>query len=255
MAVDEAILKCMPTGQTLPTLRLYAWEPACLSIGYAQSHSDANTAKLNDLDWDFVRRPTGGKAILHFNELTYAIIGPADDPRLAGSVLESYKRLSKALLQALKQLKTSAQAVEINKSINDDRTQNPVCFEIPSNYEITVDGKKLIGSAQARRREGVLQHGSLPLFGDITDIIKVLSFVDMKEQSKASHRLAGRATTLEAILGNRVTWEQAANEFIIAFQQVLNIELEPGELSRSEQEQVTELEKNKYCNPEWTRRI
>jgi lipoate-protein ligase A len=255
MAVDEAILTHMSIGDSQPTLRIYAWEPACLSIGYAQPYSDVSLPTLIMYDWNLVRRPTGGKAILHINELTYAVIGPSDDPILSGSVLESYKRLSGALLHALKQLGAPAQSAEIIRSNNDEQTQNPVCFEVPSNYEITVNGKKLIGSAQARRREGVLQHGSLPLYGDITKITKVLSLKNDKTRSEASQRLLSRATTLESVLGELITWEKAAQEFIIAFQQVLNIDFEPGELSSSEQAQATELEKNKYANPEWTQRI
>ena len=255
MAVDEAILEKIASGGNLPTLRLYAWEPACLSLGYAQPWRDVNIEELKNLEWDIVRRPTGGRAILHKDELTYAAIASVSEPRLQGSVIESYKYLSKALLRALEQLGASAQAAELNKPANDQRTHNPVCFEVPSNYEITVEGKKLIGSAQARRKEGILQHGSLPLFGDITDISTVLSFSNTKEKSEASQRLSKRATSLESILRRKVTWGDAAREFIIAFQEVLNIELEPGELSRSENDRATELEKNKYGNPDWTRRI
>ena len=255
MAVDEGMLEKNNTGRNLPTLRLYAWEPACLSLGYAQPQGDVNFEKLHDLGWNIVRRPTGGKAILHKNELTYSVIASASEPRLQGSVIDSYKYLSMALLRALEQLGASAQAAELTNPSNDQRTQNPVCFEVPSNYEITVKGKKLIGSAQARRREGILQHGSLPLFGDITDILNVLSFSNTEEKSEASHRLSKRATSLESVLRRKVTWGEAAHEFINAFQEVLNIELEPGELSRSEKERATELEKNKYRNPEWTYRI
>jgi len=255
MAIDEAILEAIGRNEVLPTLRLYSWKPACLSLGYAQTWRDVNIEKLNDLEYNIVRRPTGGRAILHKDELTYAAIASASEPRLQGSVLESYKYLSKALLRALEHLGASAQAAELNKPTNDQRTHNPVCFEVPSNYEITVEGKKLIGSAQARRKEGILQHGSLPLFGDITDILEVLSFSNTEEKSEASQRLSKRATSLESILRRKVTWGDAAHEFIIAFQEVLNIEFEPRELSRSENNRATELEKNKYGNPDWTRRI
>ncbi|MCJ7659180.1 MAG: lipoate--protein ligase family protein [Anaerolineales bacterium] len=255
MAVDEAILKEIASGGNPPTLRLYGWEPTCLSLGYAQPWRDINIGNLGDLGWNIVRRPTGGRAILHKDELTYAVIAPASEPRLQGSVIESYKYLSKALLQALGQLGASAQAAVFNKNANDQRTHNPVCFEVPSNYEITVKGKKLIGSAQARRREGILQHGSLPLFGDITEILNVLSFSTTKDKTEASDRLSQRATSLESVLRRKVTWEEAAHEFIIAFQDVLNLELEPGELSISEKKRATELENDKYRSPDWTRRI
>ncbi len=101
MAVDEAILEHIGRGQALPTLRLYAWEPACLSLGYAQPYADVDEARIKERGWEVVRRPTGGRAILHTDELTYSVTAPADEPRLAGSVLESYNRLAVALLQAV----------------------------------------------------------------------------------------------------------------------------------------------------------
>lgn len=255
MAVDEALLENTYRGETLPTLRLYAWSPPCLSLGYAQPFSDVNFSATEKLSWDVVRRPTGGRAILHRDELTYAVVGPASEPLLTGGVLESYRRISKALLQALNQLGVPAKVSEKSSHQTNQTTQNPVCFDIPSNYEITVEGKKLIGSAQARRREGILQHGSLPLYGDITQIIKVLSFSDNGNQLKASHRLSDRAITLEATLGYKITWEEVAQEIIDTFQEVLNIKFEPGDLSRAELDRATKLEKDKYLSPEWSRRV
>ena len=164
MAVDEAILEGARAGAVLPTLRLYAWQPPCLSLGYAQPFSDVALPRLAALGWDVVRRPTGGRAILHTDELTYSVTGPQDEPRLAGSVLESYQRLSAALLEALRQLNLPAQAAGAHLSAAEGADpKGPVCFEVPSDYEIVVGGKKLIGSAQARRKGGVLQHGALPL--------------------------------------------------------------------------------------------
>ncbi|HEX7976804.1 MAG TPA: hypothetical protein VF498_20525, partial [Anaerolineales bacterium] len=160
MAVDEAILEAVGRGETLPTLRLYAWEPPCLSLGYSQPAADVDRAALATHGWELVRRPTGGRAILHTDELTYSVIGPENGRGLAGSVLESYHTLSDALLEALHRLDIPALALPT--PLGGSRAQNgaaepngkgPVCFEAPSNYEITVNGKKLVGSAQARRKE------------------------------------------------------------------------------------------------------
>ena len=91
MAIDEAILEAAGHGEVPPTLRLYSWQPACLSLGYAQPFADADQAALERFGWQIVRRPTGGRAILHTDELTYSVSGPQSEPRLAGSVLESYR--------------------------------------------------------------------------------------------------------------------------------------------------------------------
>jgi lipoyl(octanoyl) transferase len=265
MAVDEAILESTGRGEVPPTLRLYAWEPACLSLGYAQPVADVDVARLEANGWDLVRRPTGGRAILHVDEMTYSVCGPQSEPRLAGSVLESYRTLSEALLVALQRLGVSAQAlpkaiqpVAPNQELQNNETagqHNPVCFESPSNYEITVKGKKLVGSAQARRKDGVLQHGSLPLAGDLQRITQALAFPDEAARRQAAERLLGRATTLEEALGYAPAWEAAAQAFIGAFETQLDLELQPGKLTQQELERASELVEGKFAHPSWNERV
>jgi lipoate-protein ligase A len=255
MAVDEAILEAVGRQEAPPTLRLYAWTPPCLSLGYAQPCTDVDRTSLQLQGWDLVRRPTGGRAILHTDELTYAVIGPLADPRLAGSVLESYQRLSQALLRALHALSIPARALEKPGGNGNPTAQNPVCFEVPSNYEITANGKKLIGSAQARRRDTLLQHGSLPLCGDLARITQALSFPDGQTRASAAGRLLNRATTVDDILGSRVSWETAAQAVSAAFEDVLNLDLSPAELSPAEANRARELVREKYAHPAWTERV
>ncbi len=251
MAVDEAILEHIERGEVRPTLRLYAWEPACLSLGYAQPWADVDLESLRRENWQVVRRPTGGRAILHTDELTYAVIGPASDPRLSGSVLESYLRLSQALIQALRLL---GAPVTVHEAASIDRSANPVCFEVPSAYEITVNGRKLIGSAQARRRTGVLQHGSLPLYGDLTRITRALHFPDETAREEAAARLRARALTLEEALGRRPTWEEAAQAFIQAFETTLDLRLVSEALTPSEIRRAEALVAEKHAHPSWLQR-
>jgi len=245
MAVDESILEAMGYSDSLPTLRLYAWEPACLSLGYAQPLADVDIPRLNARSWEMVRRPTGGRAVLHTDEITYSVIAPLSEPRVAGTVLESYRRLAQALVQALTLLSLPVQVNE-NTLTPPATATNPICFEVPSTYEITVDGKKLIGSAQARRKEGVLQHGSLPLVGDLTRIIQVMSFPDEASRNRAGAHLLGKATTVETALGRRVPWDEAARAFISAFKSVLALDFQPGYLSPEEKERAEELVRVKY---------
>jgi lipoyl(octanoyl) transferase len=254
MAVDESILEHIYRGESIPTLRLYAWEPPCLSLGYAQSFSDVDMTRLKQRGWDIVRRATGGRAILHTDELTYSVTAPTDEPRVAGTVLESYNRLAGALLAAVQDLSLS---VEMKEHAPHPASQNPnpVCFEVPSTYEITVGGKKLIGSAQARRKEGVLQHGSLPLTGDLSRICDALKFEDESARAVAAQRLLDRATTVESALGRVVDWETAAQAFVRAFEAQLGIQFERGELSASESTRADELVREKYGHASWTERV
>ncbi|MBN2550804.1 MAG: lipoate--protein ligase family protein [Anaerolineales bacterium] len=254
MAVDEAILEAAGGGDVPPTLRLYAWEPACLSLGYAQPYTDVFLPGLAAHGWELVRRPTGGRAILHVDELTYSVCGPHDEPRLAGSVLDSYRVLAGALLRALHMLDIPAQANEKSRQNASSQAQNPVCFEAPSNYEIIVQGKKLVGSAQRRSKDGVLQHGSLPLCGDLSRITLALAFPNEQERRTAAQRLLQRAATAEMILGRPLAWEQAAQAFAAAFADELNLEFIRADLTEAELQRAEQLLEERYANPGWMQR-
>ncbi|MFH1523937.1 MAG: biotin/lipoate A/B protein ligase family protein [Chloroflexota bacterium] len=253
MAVDEAILEAVGRGDSPPTLRLYAWKPACLSLGYAQPFSDVDLPNLQARGWEVVRRPTGGRAVLHIDELTYSVIAPLDEPRVSGTVLESYNRLAQALVEALNTLVLPVEIQE-HATVHATQNKNPVCFEVPSTYEITVNGKKLVGSAQARRKEGVLQHGSLPLAGDLTRILDVLAFPDDSARSRAAERLLERATTVENALKRHISWEAAAQAYVAGFWSALALDLRPAELSSDEKSRAEELVVIKYDHPDWTQK-
>jgi lipoate-protein ligase A len=262
MAVDEAILEASGRGDSFPTLRLYAWEPACLSLGYAQPYTDVNVSGLENCGWEVVRRPTGGRAILHTDELTYSVAAPLNEPHLAGSLLESYRCISQALLTALRSLGLPVEAPEKPPVLPVGGVQEhnapkdgPVCFEVPSNFEITWQGKKLIGNAQARRKEGVLQHGSLPLVGDLRRITWALRYPDENSRRQAADRLLLRATTVEAVLGQAPSWEACSQAFIHAFQDVFGIEFVQNGLAPYEIRRAEQLVLEKYANSVWTERV
>lgn len=251
MALDETILEAVGCKRSLPTLRLYSWEPACLSLGYAQPFTDVDIPRLQAHGWELVRRPTGGRAVLHTDELTYSVIAPHFEPRVAGTVLESYHRLAQALVEALDLLGLHVE-VNGNPAAPSNPQTNPVCFEVPSTYEITIGGKKLIGSAQARRKEGVLQHGSLPLTGDLTRILQVLTFPDEGSRTRAAERLLRRAITVGDALKREVSWDEAAQAVITAFETVLSLDLQPGDITLNEINRTEELVRIKYGHPSWT---
>ena len=254
MAVDEAILEFVAKKEKLPTLRLYAWNPYCLSLGHAQPIADVNRKALKDFGWGLVRRPTGGKAILHADELTYSIIAPIDEPRVGGTVMESYQRLSKALLNALRILGIQADS-KPKDAANRKIHANPICFESPSDYEITSDGKKIIGSAQARRLLGVLQHGSIPIFGDIARITHVLNYTSSAEQKEAEINLRLKAGTLKDIINKTKSLQEISDILIKGFSEELNIYFIQGPLSNRETIRAKELVQTKFGLDEWTFRI
>jgi len=256
MAVDEAILRAVAAGRVPPTLRLYAWEPACLSLGRAQPLADVDLRALRAAGFDLVRRPTGGKGILHVDELTYSVVAPEAEPRVAGGIVESYRCLSAGLMRGLERLGvagivadqriTSLLVEGAGGGRENRRLEGPVCFEVVSDYEIAFGGRKLVGSAQMRTRSVVLQHGALPLCGDIARICPLL----------AAHpdpaRVCARATTIEAALGRPVTWDEGATALAAGFAEALNLHLEPGTLTGEERAWAEELRVEKYTTEGWT---
>ena len=250
MALDAAILEAVERGTVPPTLRLYDWSPPCLSLGYNQPFSDIDINRLNSRGWDVVRRPTGGRAILHTDELTYAVIGPKTDPRLKGGLMDSYWRISQALFQALI---TLGLPVEVHTGKNPLAHHQPVCFENPSEFEITVDGKKIIGSAQARKKGAILQHGSLPLTGDLTRITDVLTYSSDEERSSAGEILLENAVTVASVLGEDVSWKSAALAFREAFTKTLNLDLLEGSVTPEELIIARDLAENQFGASAWTK--
>ena len=254
MAVDEAILESVAKSYQPPTLRLYAWKPYCLSLGHAQPITDIDIPEIKAKRWDLVRRPTGGRAILHADELTYAVITLQTNPIVSGTVIESYRRISSALLTALNSLGLNATS-ETNTNSHGIKIPNPVCFETPSDYELTYHNKKIIGSAQARKLGTVLQHGAIPLFGDITRIIEVLNFDDQNIRNTAKRRLQMRAASLQQVINRDICWKDVAKALVYGFTSTFNINLIPGYLSLWEREKAKYLMNIKYSDTEWTYRI
>jgi lipoate-protein ligase A len=248
MAVDEAILNAVAARSAPPTLRLYGWSPACLSLGYGQPGSDAAIDRLAHYGWDAVRRPTGGKAILHTDELTYSLALPAGaggHPVAAVGIVESYLHISRALLAALEGLGLRPQS---ERRADDTRADGAVCFETPSHYEITVGGRKLVGSAQTRRRDGLLQHGSLPLTGDLARICDALAYPDEAARQQAKSAVRARAVTLSEALGRAVTWDEAADALAWGFETVFGLDLAVGTLSAAEEAHADTLARGRYAS-------
>jgi lipoate-protein ligase A len=248
MAVDEAILHASADGAGQPTLRFYSWQPPCLSLGYNQPWGDVDVEACMRLGYTWLRRPTGGRAILHCDELTYSVIAPEGEPRVSGGIVESYRRLSQGLLSGLRILGADVFQAQEQKVVNPH--QGAACFDTPSNYEITVNSKKLVGSAQVRRRGQVLQHGALPLTGDLDRIFRCL-----RVSASGGTTLHDHAVTLEQALGRLVSFEEAADALTEGFASALHLRLEVAPLTDYEQQLVQEFRRTRYTADVWNRRV
>lgn len=251
MAADDAILQSVSSGGALPTLRLYAWSLPCITLGYGQKSSDVDFERLAASGWQLVRRQTGGSAVLHVDELTYTVALPAGDDLARLDIIESYRQISRALVSGLLRLGLEAEATP-NRS--HQVPDGPVCFDSPSIYEITAGGRKLVGSAQARRKAGILQHGSLPLSGDLGQICDALAFADEAARERARTRVRTRAITLSEALGRDVEWREAADAITRGFAGTLDIQFIPAAYTDWEWEQTQHLAAQAYSNLDLRRR-
>lgn len=256
MAIDEAILHALADGHGSPTLRFFQWEPPCLSLGYNQHWHEVDEVACRRLGYTWTRRPTGGKAILHTDEVTYSLIIPQEDPRIQGGIIESYRLLSLGLLRGLEKL-----GVQATQATGEDGAATswaarggPVCFDTPSRYEITWQGKKLIGSAQLRRRKIVLQHGTLPLTGDLNRILAALNFTP-EERAVQAELLPRRATTLEQVTGRALAYDEVMAALVAGFAEELNLTLPEMPLTEQEQALADKLRTEQYAHDSWNKRV
>lgn len=243
MARDEALLQAHAAGMTPPTIRLYQWQPACLSLGRFQRSVDVDWEACARDSVDVVRRLSGGRALLHADELTYAVIACTDHPLFAGrrSILHSYHDISMALLHGLRQLCVAAELAPAARR----RDVSMACFDTPAAFELTVSGRKLVGSAQARREGALLQHGAIP-FSPHAARLQSLLICPIPD-------LNSTMMTLDEALGQPANAAAVADALVAGFQAAWNIALEPGTLTPEEQTLEHELRATRYTNDAWTR--
>jgi len=253
MALDDAILACRARGQAPPTLRFYAWRPPALSLGrFQRAEGAADVRALERLGIDLVRRPTGGRAVLHDREVTYSVVVSEDS--LGGSVLEAYLTLSEGLVAGLERLGVEASLYNPRRGGapgHGDR-QPAACFEIGSAYEVAVAGKKLVGSAQVRRDGAVLQHGSILLELRAKVVAEAMG-VRPDRVERAAARLRANATSLAEVMGRVPEYGEVASAIAAGFSDALGVALEPGGLTDAERELAEKLRRS-YEDRDWTLR-
>jgi lipoate-protein ligase A len=224
-------------------VRFFGWTPPTVSLGYGQPldrHVDAEACRA--LGVGLVRRPTGGSAIYHDGperELTYSVVATAADLGIGADLLETYRWIGAALLRGLRALGAPAELVPERPP---DGPVPAFCFARTGVFEIEVDGRKLVGSAQRRQGDSFLQHGAV-LLG--VDAARVRALFPTTRDPLAS------LTTLEAALGRRPTFDEVAEALAGAFEHEHGLELRPGGLSDVETARVETLVRDRYASPAW----
>ena len=270
MARDEALLSTQAVGAAQPTLRLYRWRSAYLSLGRFQRADAIDQAACARADVAIVRRPSGGRALLHDAELTYAIIARADNPLFGDqSIAATYRQISLALLAGLRRLGVAAELTPIQRGARqadkqtsrqaDKQSFNPpislspnlpvsrssaACFDTPAAYELIVAGRKLVGSAQTRRDGSILQHGAIPLTAHAARLAALLR--------QPPDDLGAKMIALDQAAGRRIEFDELADALIAGFRADWGIAFERGELSAQEQREEQRLIAEKYTDQRWT---
>ncbi len=245
MAVDEALLREGAASGGGPTIRLYEWDPACVSLGAFQPLSDVDRKAVARRGYGIVRRPTGGRGILHGDEVTYSLVGPLSHPKLAGGIVESYRKISAGLLLGLQELGVPAKALPEPKRVSEGRRRAAACFAAPSNFEITVGRRKLVGSAQTRSGGWLLQHGSVLRAVEVAEWEAVFP---MRERRSGLSRFM---VSIIEVLQSAPSKDEVAAALIAGFEEALDIRLVPGTMTGRERDRAQELRSTRYDTAEW----
>lgn len=284
MAVDEAIFEAVAARQAPPTLRLYGWEPPAVSLGYAQALDErVKRAEICRRGYGLVRRPTGGRAIIHHHEVTYSVCVRLADLSAGRSVMQSYRELSRGVECGLALLGVPAMMPSRQRersgaaggagghsgeepaggragggarghsggcAADRGRDLPTVCFARTAGGDMVAEGRKIVGSAQMRRSEAVLQHGSIPLRLDPEEHLALLGGGASAGEGERS-ALRRAAVGVAEVLGRDVSFEELAGAVARGFSEALGIELTQEALSPAEAVRARELVRLKYATDAW----
>jgi lipoate-protein ligase A len=225
MALDESLLSCVEQ----PVLRFYRWQPPCLSLGYFQTTEGVDFGEYKRKGYTIVRRPTGGGAICHKDELTFAVVTPVSHP-IARYTKEAYAIIHGVIIDALAMVGVSAR---MRGTLDENPPERFLCFERTISCDIVCENRKIVGSAQRRWKNGFLQHGSIPL--EYNPLVPTSGFVNLTAPQK-------------------VSYETMRNAIVFAFEKKLGIIFEASQPTETELALARRLVDEKYANPKWTYR-
>lgn len=244
MAVDEAVVCSVREGKSPPTLRLYEWIRPSVTIGCFQKIDDVNVTHCLEQGIPVTRRLTGGRAILHDRELTYSFSAGTVHGYFSYGLRDSYKKISSALCAAFASIGFRPEA-NVTKGITreDRESKNPLCFHSASFGELTFNNRKIVGSAQKRWHDALLQQGSIPYTID-ADLLRAVFYLDPSMHIR--ERMAGLCEVVTdfspAELGEAIR---------VSFEQTFGIKLIHAPLSREEILLALDLESRRYSTREW----
>ena len=248
MAIDMAMTLAASQGEAPATLRVYGWQPPTISLGYHQSEHDVDLDRCRKDHIDVVLRPTGGRAILHHNELTYAVSVPPNSPFFAEDIRSVYERLSLCLVRSLQRLDINVDFERAKKTPKDfSRGElSALCYASSVQHEIGIGRRKMVGSAQRRINGAVLQHGSILIGDEHLNISRYLAAKDEQWQQRVRDYMQKNTISLNEICPSPVTYDRLAVALKRGFEQELGITFVDSGLTQQELLHVESL-KEKFA--------
>jgi len=243
MALDESIARFVRLGESPPTLRLYAWVAPSVSIGAFQRLSDVDTAYCAAHTIPIVRRPTGGRGILHGDELTYSFCARSEG-LFSHGLLDTYRRISSALQSALEMMGLPA-TMKRERETGRNLARSPLCFQSTSYGEVSFNARKLAGSAQKRWKDGFLQQGSIPYTIDYAGLAAV--FIQKGYGIPGNESAKHMAGLRELIPG--FEHRTFMDRLIVSFEKTFGVTLEDAGPSPQEDRLARQLSVEKYQAP------
>lgn len=252
MAIDEAVLRENQRrgSDARPTLRFYGWTKPTISLGYFQDvATEVNIGFCRRNNIPIIRRPTGGKAVLHHDDLTYSVIALEDNHLFPAGLLGTYKVISRCIAAGLEKLGVRADMLQEGRE-SESAELSAFCFSVPSQYELLVEKRKICGSAQIRSRGVFLQHGSLLMNFDPVQTCRALVTSDGPVSEEAS-KLQQRVTSFYEYADRRYAYEDVCGILKRAFEESLGIRLVDGVLTEEEETVKERLLEYKYRDSRW----
>ena len=252
MAVDEAVFKGSSRNSEIMTLRIYSWQPSAVSLGYGQNIANEIDPKQCDkYGIEIVRRITGGRAILHDDEITYSLVAPETHSALTSHSGVMLRKVNEALIRTLHQFGILG---ELEPNGFCGLGKEDVCFTATGRYEIIVNGKKLAGSAQRRSGGNVLQQGTILLGPGHKKLPLLMPPEKYERRKKIAQLLNTRTISVSELLNQMPTFREWTDCLSKSFLEEMDLDGYEGVLDEKEQNDVQVLLETKYCNPAWTYR-
>ena len=244
MAIDEVISQISVPRDHKPVLRVYGWRPYAISLGYNQDENDINVERCHRDNIDIVRRPTGGRAVFHAEEVTYSIVLPKNSTLFSKDTLDIYNMISQGLVEGLRLIGVTAQLMRRTSTNSLNEKSNIPCFSSAAKYEITYQGKKLVGSAQRRYQNSILQHGSI-LVGIMH--LKLGEYISTDKDiniENFTNYLKKKTISISQIVPDKIKYEQIIWGIKTGFQNFFKIQFLEGQLTPQEIYEVQKIIKN-----------